>query len=265
MKVFLSWSGNESKQLAEIFKEWLPNVLQYVDPYMSAQDISLGERWNNNISGNLEESDFGLVFVTPMNINAPWINYEAGALSKTLDSKVIPILYNADVMILNQGPLKQFQSAKNLEKDSILSLLKSINSSNKNGQLDQLRLIKSFEMWWTDLKEAIEAIVKEDSSDGATSDTEPTEKELLSIIYSKITEQEKLLVRDQNRSHLKVPDSIIRDLYVTYQVFETFKENFHGGFEDMETGLRRLSRVIRFLQTRSKTGQLEDFGEVTEV
>ena len=42
MKV-LSWSGSESKQLAGIFKEWLPNVLQYIEPYMSAKDISLGK------------------------------------------------------------------------------------------------------------------------------------------------------------------------------------------------------------------------------
>ncbi|WP_063608410.1 TIR domain-containing protein [Shouchella clausii] len=89
MKVFLSWSGSESEQLAKIFKDWLPNVLQYVEPYMSSQDINLGERWNNNISASLEDSTFGLIFVTPNNINAPWLNYEAGALSKTFDSRVV--------------------------------------------------------------------------------------------------------------------------------------------------------------------------------
>ncbi|KXB59407.1 hypothetical protein HMPREF3180_02349 [Leptotrichia wadei] len=44
MKIFLSWSGEPSKSIAEKFKNWLPNVLQYVEPYFSQQDIELGER-----------------------------------------------------------------------------------------------------------------------------------------------------------------------------------------------------------------------------
>lgn len=197
MKIFLSWSGDESKQLATIFKEWLPNVLQFVDPYMSAKDISLGERWNNSISGNLQESTFGLIFVTPSNINAPWINYEAGALSKTLDSKVVPILYNADVMILNEGPLKQFQSATNLEKESVLNLIKSINNSNLQLKLDENRLEKSFDMWWQTLNNSINEIVKDNATNN---EKEPSQKEMLNVIFTKLIEQEKYLQKNnQNK------------------------------------------------------------------
>lgn len=200
MKVFLSWSGSESKQLAAIFKEWLPNVLQYVDPYMSAQDISLGERWNNSIVDNLKESVYGLIFVTPSNINKPWINYEAGALSKTYDSRVVPILYNANVMILNEGPLKQFQSAKNLDKDSILDLLKSINLFKKDGQLEEARLEKSFDMWWPELEQSIDTIVNEDTSSETDTPNEPTERDLLNVILTKVIEQEK-----NNKSNQQKP------------------------------------------------------------
>lgn len=198
MKVFLSWSGNESKQLATIFKEWLPNVLQYVEPYMSAQDISMGERWNNNITDSLEESVFGLIFVTPSNINAPWINFEAGALSKTFDSRVVPILYNADVMILNQGPLKQFQSAKNLDEENVLSLIKSINQGSENGKLDEARLEKAFEMWWPDLEKSLGEIVKEDAKEDTEKEEGPSDRELLNVIYSKMIEQEKAINKTQN-------------------------------------------------------------------
>jgi hypothetical protein len=31
-KVFISWGGNLSKQLAEEVKNWLPSVLQFVKP-----------------------------------------------------------------------------------------------------------------------------------------------------------------------------------------------------------------------------------------
>ncbi|MFJ8268517.1 hypothetical protein [Peribacillus asahii] len=274
MKVFLSWSGNESKQLAGIFKEWLPNVLQYVEPYMSAKDISLGERWNNNIIGSLEESVFGLIFVTPSNINAPWINYEAGALSKTFDSKVVPILYNADVMILNEGPLKQFQSAKNLERESILSLIKSINNSNKDGKLDELRLEKAFEMWWPTLNESIGEIVREDSAEGTAGENEPTEKELLSVIYSKITEQEKLLTRNQriNENRVHVPASLLKDLKNAYDTLKMCQRELDGGpftddfFGNIDDGIVGLERAINhFRNTRAHIKYFEKIDRASEI
>lgn len=257
MKVFLSWSGNESKQLAAIFKEWLPNVLQYTDPYMSAKDISLGEMWNNNIRNNLEEAVFGLIFVTPSNINAPWINYEAGALSKTLNSKVVPILYHADVMILNEGPLKQFQSAKSLEKDDVYNLLKSINSSNDEGKLDEARLEKAFEVWWPHLSEQIKNVTNDESTPAG--EAEPTEKELLNVIFSKLSEQEKWIRSDvNNRVNLAIPYGLIHDLEKVRVVLANCHSQLEGGpfpddfFADMNHANELLERAIMFLEKRSR-------------
>jgi hypothetical protein len=258
MKVFLSWSGNESKQLAEIFKEWLPNVLQYIEPYMSAKDISLGERWNNNLTDRLEESSFGLVFVTPSNINAPWINYEAGALSKTIDSKVVPILYNADVMILNEGPLKQFQSAKDLKEESILSLVKSINGANEEGKLNDSRLEKAFEMWWPTLDDAIENIAKEESAD--SSEQEPSEKQMLKVIFSKLNEQEKFLNKNKNNllEENLIPPALIEDLILSREALHECRDHLKGGpFPDdlfivIEDGIKNLDKGLRFLKNRRK-------------
>ncbi|OMC87447.1 hypothetical protein BK128_08450 [Viridibacillus sp. FSL H7-0596] len=256
MKVFLSWSGSESNQLATIFKEWLPNVLQFVEPYMSAKDISLGERWNNSITGNLQESTYGLIFVTPSNINAPWINYEAGALSKTLDSKVVPVLYNADVLILNEGPLKQFQSAKNLEKESVFSLIQSINNANQVVKLEEHRLAKAFDMWWDDLNDAINAIEKEE---GTANKNGPSDKEILSVIYSKLTEQEKYLKKSDRNNDiaLNVHPGLIRDLDRGFKALEMCKNELAGGAyesdfkEIIDEGLNGLRFGIQHLKRRS--------------
>ena len=265
MKLFLSWSGNESKQLATIFKDWLPNVLQYVDPYMSAKDISLGERWNNNITGHLEETVFGLIFVTPSNINAPWINYEAGALAKTFDSKVVPILYHADVMLLNQGPLRQFQSAKDLEKDSILSLLKSINDSNSDGKLDDARVEIAFEMWWPNLAELISRIDRDDSTKGNAEENEPTEKELLSVIYSKLMQQEKLLNNNQvhKEKRYTLPFALLNDLEIAYETLLKCQSQLEGGpyaesfFSEIDTGLIGLNKALKYLNLSHRTTRSE--------
>lgn len=263
MKIFLSWSGNESKQLAEIFKEWLPNVLQYVEPYMSSKDIALGERWNNSIADNLEQAVFGLIFVTPTNINAPWINFEAGALSKTVNSKVIPILYKDDVTILNQGPLKQFQSAKNLEEDSILNLLKSINESNEVGQLENSRLEKAFDMWWPSLKESIEGIVPDASSEELENEKKPTEIELLNVIYTKMIEQEKFLnknqINDRSGNYIKIPRALIKDLQFAKEVMEVSLKQLVGGpypdefFKDIEISIDGLQFSIEYLERGVKS------------
>ncbi|WJE54314.1 toll/interleukin-1 receptor domain-containing protein [Bacillus cereus] len=257
MKVFLSWSGNESKQLATIFKEWLPNVLQYVEPYMSAQDISMGERWGNSIADNLEESVFGLIFVTPSNIKAPWINFEAGALSKTFESRVIPILYRAEVTILDQGPLKQFQSAKNLEKESIFSLLQSINMSNQDGGLNETRLENAFEMWWPKLKEAIDTIVQEET-ESIEEENGPTDRELLNVIYSKMVEQEKAKKQKQNviQHSIVLPSGIYRDLERIQKILRECQTTLPADsntmliYHDLENVIDDLDNIVTYLKEK---------------
>ncbi len=81
-KVFLSWSGDLSRQLAEELRSWLPGVLQFVRPYFTPDDVEKGAKWNSEISKELEESDVGILCLTRNNLDKPWIIFEAGALSK---------------------------------------------------------------------------------------------------------------------------------------------------------------------------------------
>ncbi len=50
MKLFISWSGARSEYIAEVLREWLPNVIQAVCPWMSASDIDKGSRWSSNLA-----------------------------------------------------------------------------------------------------------------------------------------------------------------------------------------------------------------------
>lgn len=158
MKVFLSWSGELSKQYAEALNEWLPLVIQSVQPYFSANDIEKGARWSSEISAELESSAVGIICLTRDNINAPWIMFEAGALSKALTtSKVTPLLFDKLSPTDIQGPLSQFQSATFSQND-ITKLIHSLNNSLETSKLDGGLLDESINTWWPRLYKTISAI-----------------------------------------------------------------------------------------------------------
>ncbi len=118
MKVFISWSGNISLKVALIFRDWLPSVIQSIEPYVSSEDIDKGARWSTDIAKELENSTFGILCVTKENLEAPWLSFEAGALSKTMEkSFVSPFLFDIKRSEV-QGPILQFQSTI-FEKDDI--------------------------------------------------------------------------------------------------------------------------------------------------
>ena len=40
MKIFISWSGEQSREMAEALRDWIPDVLPEAEPWMSVADIS---------------------------------------------------------------------------------------------------------------------------------------------------------------------------------------------------------------------------------
>ena len=146
MDVFISWSGDRSKQIAEALRDWLPNVIQSVTPFLSSTDIEMSSRWLNNLTGQLEGAQFGLVCLTQDNLEAPWLLFEAGALSKSVgNSRVVPYLYGVTQASL-KGPLSQFQAAV-ADKVSTLRVLNSINEASEGSGLDPARLAEACDMW----------------------------------------------------------------------------------------------------------------------
>ena len=66
-------------------------MIQAIKPYISSEDIAEGARWSTEIAKELESSNFGIIFVTKENVHSPWINFEAGALSREIEkSHVTP-------------------------------------------------------------------------------------------------------------------------------------------------------------------------------
>jgi len=151
MKIFISWSGQRSKYVAESLRLWLPKVLQVVKPWMSNEDIDSGKRWSVEIMNELEISKFGIICITPENQTSPWIMFESGALSKTLEQTfLVPLLFDLTPSQLI-SPLSQFQSRLS-DKDGILKMLKTINNTLLEHQMLDGELEEIFEVWWPRLE-----------------------------------------------------------------------------------------------------------------
>jgi TIR domain len=137
MKVFISWSGDRSKQFAEAIREWLPNVLQFTRPYFTPSDLEKGARWNNEISKELEASGICILAMTDENLLSPWIMFEAGAISRVVgEGRVCPIVFGCDKTDL-EGPLASFQATA-FNKAEVRQLLITINNAAKEAALKEV-------------------------------------------------------------------------------------------------------------------------------
>src|SRR4051812_22693174 len=109
MKIFISWSGEQSRSIARALRTFLEDVNQRLDPWMSQTDIMAGSRWGIELAKQLDETHFGIICVTREALDSPWLLFEAGAISKSIErGRVCPYLIDLNPNEL-QGPLSQFQ------------------------------------------------------------------------------------------------------------------------------------------------------------
>ncbi len=242
MKIFISWSGECSKALAEALREWLPGVIQAVKPYFTPDDVTKGSRWNTEISKELEESRVGLICLTRDNLREPWIMFEAGALSKNLDkSRVCPILFGVEPTDI-KGPLVQFQAAK-FKKEDIKKVVKMINRELGEAGLTQGVLDSVFEMWWPKLDETVKEVlsgVHEDKGNSVRSERDILE-EILALSRSLRREP-----REASRLISPVP---VAELIRSYRsiIEETSKM---GVLPVFRSELTRMGDIVEYLITR---------------
>ncbi len=194
MKVFISWSGETSLKVAQVLREWLPSVIQSVEPYVSSEDIDKGARWSTDIAKELENSTFGILCVTKENLEAPWLSFEAGALSKTMEkSFVSPFLFDIKRSEV-QGPILQFQSTI-FEKDDIKKMVSTLNKASGNAGISATQLDKTFEVWYSSLEKSLNAIKnkKTTSTEGKKDENSVSTTAILEEILELTRDNQKLI------------------------------------------------------------------------
>lgn len=161
MKIFISWSGERSLKIAELFDDWIQCVIQAAKPWISSHDIERGAMWFSEISKTLADSHFGILCLTPENKIEPWILFEAGALVKGFEAnKVCTLLIELKPTDI-ENPLAQFNHTIASDKDSMWKLVQTINNTLSENKLQEKVLKSVFDTYWNQFSEKYKEIVKQ--------------------------------------------------------------------------------------------------------
>lgn len=200
-KVFISWSGERSKALALALSDFIGDVLQNVQPFVSDRDIAAGQRWLQRLDEELRETRHGILCLTRDNLSSTWMHYEAGALAKSFTNRELICTCLLDVQNSDvEWPLAQFQH-KSADKTGIREIIMSINGIIDGHSLPPERLERQFERCWKDLERKIEEIpslarTSEDTREESRESPTRSDRELLVEILETIRQQSRRFVGD---------------------------------------------------------------------
>lgn len=174
---------------------------------------------------------------------------------------MVPILYNAEVTILNNGPLKQFQSSKEVSKESIKQLILDINEfAEETEHLKEERLESAFMKWWSDLDEQLKAIpeISQNSEQEV-----PSDEKILNVILHEIQS-----LKDFNRNSNNSRVSFVHpDLFDDLERIEFDLQKINEldclqtdefDVDIIKENLIRIERIKRYLRRFNRRLRLDD-------
>lgn len=248
MKIFISWSKQKSHEVAITLRDWLPSVIQSLEPFVSSEEIDKGVRWNNEIAQELEACSFGILCITEDNLEEPWLMFEAGALSKKINSSfVCPFLLGIQRSEV-KGPLVQFQSTI-FKKEDVKKLVSTINSACGDNGISSHLLEVTFEKWWPSLEEQLQQIEKKKYDVNATvsSNKPPKKEEIIEEILEISRRNQRLLNHPESllpsgyleqivrtAVNNRIPDNIIRGIQMNYSMMSELRSEWDRLYPQIE-------------------------------
>jgi hypothetical protein len=206
-----------------VLNDWLPTIIQAVEPFVSSEDIVKGARWLPELAQTLEEYSVGIVCLTPHNLDSRWLNFEAGALSKAInEAKVIPFLLGLRAIDV-QGPLAQFQATAYAYEDFQRMLL-DINELIPPPRPDGATVRRTFERFWPDTQASLDPLLEEAiGPDGGQEQEEFDLAEILQEIRDGIRSQQNLLAArlpSLDPSSVQISRDDLRSLLMSWALIE---------------------------------------------
>ncbi|MEW1812425.1 toll/interleukin-1 receptor domain-containing protein [Pseudarthrobacter phenanthrenivorans] len=197
MKVFISWSGN-TKAVAQAIYNCLPSLFDDAKPWISTENRS-GSIWLPEIDKQLSDTDFGIVCVSKENQGAPWLNYEAGALSRKVGAQreLMPVLlidFSETVEV--KGPVTGFQM-KFATLEGFFAIMKDLNESELGPGIDKDILRRRVEAIWPTIEAEVKKVKGSHASQETKKRTEDDKYEELLVTVRDIAETTAILAHQR--------------------------------------------------------------------
>lgn len=163
MDIFISWHGKRSHAVAVALRDWLPQIVNAFKPWLSSADINKGANWRIELATKLRSVSAGIFCLTPSALNAPWLIFEAGAISKAPEQTYVCTLLvglqSSDV----KDPLGLFQATKTTKED-INQLVRNLNNALGEQSMEDAFVDRAFEKWWPDLEKTLNNLPPEETA-----------------------------------------------------------------------------------------------------
>lgn len=183
--VFISWSGPLAESVALVLRKWVTVLVSNVQPFMSKKDIGAGARGLDEIAQTLDRVSFGIIVLTKSNQHAPWLNFEAGALSKRLggsEALVAPLLVDLRSMAQVTGPLAQFQGNP-MDRQGLTEIFKSLSTAAKD---DWPNVLERLDGAWTKIEQELTIAITNAAETDSDSFPDRTDLELLEEVLNRV-------------------------------------------------------------------------------
>lgn len=233
VNIFLSWSEEAGRQIAEALREMLPVILPGSNPFISTTDIETGSQWRESLDKKLRETSYGMFILTPENTTkiSEWMAYEAGAITtKDKEIHACTLLFEVQPTSMPKYLLDfQFSSFKEAEWKKLLRQIfdelqhDTTEVSTKNHKSDSFETM--FRWFWNDFDDKVKSILKESkSASESTSVQEEFSKDGKAIC---ISEQEVIgvmrSIQEFSGFVVKIPsiESKIDDLFNQFTHFQS--------------------------------------------
>jgi hypothetical protein len=168
-------------------------------------------------------------------VHAPWLTFEAGALSKTMEkSAVSPFLFDIKRSEVS-GPILQFQSTI-FEREDIKKLVASLNRACGTENLSEERLEKAFSVWYPTLEEQLNQLLESKALVSTGADVEKVIDSTSEIL------EEILDLTRNNQRLLRNPDGeFTREVEAIKGVLQKIQKRLE--LDDDMRGIRRSRRM----------------------
>lgn len=133
LRVFISWAGKRAEMIGQGFHDFLPDVVNAIQPFISGSDIDKGTQWREVLTGNLQESMCEIVCLTPESRESVWVAFETGAISRAAGgpegakSRIWTYLLGLESRQVQLTPFAEYQATTATEADTF-ALIGSINA-----------------------------------------------------------------------------------------------------------------------------------------